>query len=491
MPPSPTGYFHVGNARTALFNYLLAKKHGGDFIVRIEDTDRERFRKEFEEDILDSMEWLGIRPDEGPRQGGPHAPYRQSERTATYRAAIEKLLNSGRAFYCAHAEDELEAEKKALMADGKNPVHKCAYRHKPAGDGPPDMNAVIRFKTPEGSKLTFSDLIRGEISFESNLLGDFSIARATREVQPLGLSPLYNLAVVVDDAAMEVSHVIRGEDHISNTPKQMLILEALGLPQPAYAHLPIVLGPDRSKLSKRHGATSIRDYRQEGYLPETMVNFMALLGWNPGDEREIFSMDELIREFSLERVQKSGAVFDTKKLDWLNGEYIRRKTTAELAGLCRPYLEEKFSISPPSPRLQRAGNFQFSKDYIEKVIALEQPRLKKLSEIGERVDYFFREPDYDAKLLRWKEMGHQALKESLRQSEAVIKSIHFPATKEEIEKKFLAAIGAGDKGNLLWPLRAALTGKKASPGPFEIAAILGRDTILKRLKGALQKLGEN
>jgi glutamyl/glutaminyl-tRNA synthetase len=273
---------------------------------------------------------------------------------------------------------------------------------------------------------------------------------------------------------MKISHVIRGEDHIANTPKQILLIEALGFSVPEYAHLPLILGPDRSKLSKRHGATSVDECRAEGYLPEALVNFMALLGWNPGDEREIFSKAELIREFSLEKVQKSGAVFDIKKLDWMNGEYIRRKSAAELTDLCRPHLT--------SYQLPVTG------DYLEKIIALEQPRMKKLSEIGERADYFFGPPEYEKELLQWKSMTHTEVRAALERAEEILTGYRLPVTKESLEQIFFGAIGEGDRGALLWPLRVALTGKKASPGPFEIIEILVIEETLARIRAAKKKL---
>mgnify|MGYP001563603721 FL=1 len=322
IAPSPTGPLHIGTARTALFNYLFSRRYGGQFIMRIEDTDLERSDAKYEEDILEGLSWLGIAWDEGP--------YRQSERIEIYRKYIEKLLAEDKAFYCFHSVRELEEEKQKLM-EGKKPVlHLCEYRTMGAGgrtapkDGKSD--SIVRFKTPAGKKITWHDAIRGDLSFESDLVGDFSIAKRVDV-------PLYNFAVVVDDCTMEISHVIRGEDHISNTPKQLLLIEALGFPVPQYAHLPLILGSDRSKLSKRHGATSVAEYRAQGYLPEALFNFMALLGWNPGGTEEIFSKEELAKEFSLERVQKSGAVFDIKKLDWMNGEYIRKKSPSELAFL--------------------------------------------------------------------------------------------------------------------------------------------------------------
>ena len=399
IAPSPTGFLHIGTARTALFNYLFAKQQGGQFIIRIEDTDIERSKPEYEKNIFEGLRWLGIDADESPEVGGPFGPYRQSERIGIYRKYIEQLLAESEAFYCFHSEKELEDEKNNLLAAKRPPLHLCEYRTMDPVEAATlkDVKSdyIIRFKTPAGRKIGFADLIRGELSFDSDLLGDFSIAKRPD-------IPLYNFAVVADDYEMRISHVIRGEDHIANTPKQILLAEALGFTQPVWAHLPLILGPDRSKLSKRHGATSVDEYREQGYLPEALVNFMALLGWNPGGEREIFSKEELIREFSLEKVQKSGAVFDVKKLDWINGEYIRRLPPEELLKRANTFLPSNYTLYPIP--------------YTLHVLVLEQPRLHKLSEIGERTDYFFRPPEYDKELLRWKDMSDEYISVSLKRS---------------------------------------------------------------------------
>lgn len=448
-------------------------------MLRIEDTDIERSDKKYEKDIFEGLKWLGIEPDESPEAGGPYAPYRQSERTETYKKWCTKLLNEGKAFYCFHSEKELGEEKEKLLEAKRPSLHLCEYRTLDPEEGraftETKEDYIIRFKTPAGRKISFPDLIRGEVNFESDLLGDFSIAKRL-EV------PLYNFAVVVDDEEMAISHVIRGEDHISNTPKQLLLIEALGFPRPEYAHLPLILGPDRSKLSKRHGATSVGEYREQGYLSEALFNFMTLLGWNPGDKKEIFSEEELIKEFSLEKAQKSGAVFDIAKLDWMNSEYIRKLTPEELLKYADPFLPKN-----KKPR-----------SYIIKVLTLEQPRLKKLSEIGEKTEYFFRQPEYNKELLRWKNMNDEEIAISLDKSIDIISNINVVTnkrsrnscniSKEELEKIFLKELVGDDKGKILWPLRAALTGKKASPGPFEIMEILGVEESIKRLKSAKLKL---
>ncbi|MEK9148229.1 MAG: glutamate--tRNA ligase [Patescibacteria group bacterium] len=463
IAPAPTGPFHIGNARTALYNYLFAKHNGGKFVLRIEDTDVSRSEKKHELEIFASLRWLGIEPDEGPDQGGSYLPYRQSERTAGYSRELERLIASGQAYYCPHSDTDMAAEKQKQLESKQPPVHRCEWRERGVGEGQPS-GGIIRFKTPADRTITFEDLIRGSISFESNLLGDFSMAKDLS-------TPLYNFAVVIDDQAMNISHVIRGEDHVSNTPKQILIQEALGLMRPAYAHLPLILGPDRAKLSGRHGATAIREFREAGYLPEALVNFMALLGWNPGDDRELLSMGELIREFDLARVQKSGAIFNIQKLNSLNGEYIRRKPAANLLDAARPFLPE----APDNFHLQ--------------VIAVEQPRLKKLSDLRE-AGFFYQQPEYDSSLLHWKDMTEQDVRESLIRTREVIE-VASEFSQKHLETIFTAITKAGDKGRFLWPLRVALSGKKASPGPFEIMAILGKSETLKRIDLARRKISED
>jgi len=477
IAPSPTGYLHIGLARTALFNYLFAKQNQGSFILRIEDTDQERSSVEFEEDIIDNLKWLGLEWSEGPDLGGVHGPYRQSQRTEIYRKYIEKLLAEKKAYYCFCSEDELEAQRQYQMSIGEAPRYsgKCASLpeatvKKYLKEG---KDSAIRFKVP-AKKVTFNDLIRGKLEFNSELLGDIVIAKDLK-------TPLYNFAVVVDDFEMRISHVIRGEDHIPNTPKQILLQEALGFTYPIYAHLPLILGSDRAKMSKRESATAVSEYRKEGYLPESLVNFMAFLGWNPGDEREIYSLASLVKEFSLEKVQKGGAVFNLKRLDFLNGFYIRQKSIEKLTQLCFPYLKEA-GLAKEEGAL--SGD-------ISKMVSLYQERLKKLSEIVELTDFFFKEKlDYDKDLLKWKKMSDKEVKENLDKSEKILSKMKEEEwNKENLENLLLKeAEKERNRGELLWPLRVALTGKEASAGPFEVAEVLGKEKTLKRLKEAKEKV---
>lgn len=465
--PSPTGLLHTGQIRSALFNYLFSKQKRGVFILRIEDTDAERSKKQFEDAIYEDLKWLGIEPDESPIHGGYHGPYRQSERSGKYKKYLEKLLSEGKAFWCdckTEGEQQVPICNKEEHRKGKKPGGGIIRFNNPdirffqALDKNPDNKE----KLLKSLEREFSDEVHGIIKFFPPFLGDFSIARNINAV-------LYNFAVVIDDYEMGISHVIRGDDHIPNTPKQIMLYEALGLKQPNYAHLPLVLAKDRSKLSKRKGAKSIAQYRDEGYLPEALINFLALLGWSPGGDREILSKDELIKEFSLERVQKSSAIFDEEKLDWMNGEYIRSKPVSELTDLCMPFW-----------KIDAKGQ---NRQYLEKIIALEQPRLKKLSEIGERTDYFFTDPDYDKELLRWKKMTDDDVRQSLDKSINIISS-NIEFNRNSLEKRFLDEIGSGDKGSILWPLRVALSGKKASPGPFDLMDIFGQTKTLSRLNKA-------
>ncbi len=467
IAPSPTGFLHIGTARAALFNYLFAKRYGGTFVLRIEDTDLERSDNKFEKDIFEGLRWLGIDADESPEKGGPYGPYRQSERIQDYTRAIQKLLRDGNAFYCFHSEEELEHEKDELMTAKKPILHLCEYRTLDAKEAETltktKSSYIIRFKTPAGRIVAFTDMIRGELSFESDLIGDFSIAKRIDV-------PLYNLAVVVDDESMKISHVIRGEDHIANTHKQLLLIEALGLSLPSYAHLPLVLGQDRSKLSKRHGTTSVIEYREAGYLPDALFNFIALLGWNPGTDQEIFSRDELIQQFSIEKIQKSGAIFDTTKLGWMNGEYIRALSTEQLFEQAKDFLPKNYTLYPVP--------------YTLAVLALEQPRLKKLSDIAENAEYFFRQPYYEKDLLKWKTMTDDDVRASLDISLALLNE-HGSKNRDQIEKVFLEkATERGDRGSLLWPLRVALSGRKNSPGPFDIIDILGVEESIRRINAA-------
>lgn len=482
MAPSPTGPLHIGTARTALFNFLFAKKYNAKFILRIEDTDKERSKPEWEEGIIKGLHWLGIDWDEGPDKKGEFGPYRQSERIEIYKKYIEKLLADKNAYWCFCSQEEIETSKQEQLSLGKPPIYKChCYELSDAevlekqkmkkGVG------AIRFKTPK-IEVTFEDLIRGKITYDASLLGDMVIAKNLDE-------PLYNLACVVDDFEMKITHVVRGEDHISNTPKQILLALALEVTSPKFLHLPLILGPDKAKLSKRHGTTtSIEDYKKQGYLPEALINFISFLGWNPGGKEEIFSLSELEEIFSIEKIQKSGAIFNAQKLDFLNGYFIRKMPLEKLTEFCLPYLIE-------AGLMESGGVEQVPR--VAPMVALYQERLKKLSEISELIDLFFKESlEYEKELLVWKGMGESELLLILDNMLKTISNINeLNWTKEKLNEIIMPiANESGDRGKILWPLRVAVSGKKASAGPFEIAEVLGKEKTLQRIEEAITKFQE-
>ena len=501
--PSPTGFLQLGNLRTALFAYLFAKKNNGVFILRVEDTDQERSKKEYEEAILETLRWTGLLWDEGPEVDGVYGPYRQSEKLDVYEKYLKQLLNEGQAFYCFCSQDEMETYRQYQLSQGQAAIYSGKCRNIPLPEAEARLRkgekAIVRFKNTVTEPVVFDDIIRGKTSFDPQQIGDFSIARDLR-------SPLYNFSCVIDDFDTKITHVVRGEDHISNTPKQIILQKTLGFPSPKYVHLPMILASDRSKLSKRHGAVPVLEYRDEGYLPEALINFLALLGWHPEDEREIFSLKSLAKEFSLERVQKSGAVFNQQRLDWLNGFYLRNLSLENLTEKCLPFLVRSGLIKiakefVPAQLIPLAIEERWKEqryeiietqeviefDYLKKIISLYQERLKKLSEIAELVGFFFEEKVvFPAELLKWKGMADKETKESLEKLEKVLGKIKPDDwNKEKLENILLPeAEKTGDRGKLLWPLRVALSGKQASAGPFDIAAVLGKEKTLKRIKEA-------
>lgn len=456
MAPSPTGYFHIGSSRTSLFNWLFARQNKGIFILRIEDTDKERSKKEYEDDILASLKTLGLDWDEF---------YRQSERSAIYREYLEKLISAGKAYYCFCAKEDLEAERQAEIVAGIAPKYSGTCRKLRDKEIKQNLEAgkpyVIRLKIPS-EKIVFNDLIRGQIEFDLGLIGDIVIAKNLNE-------PLYNFSVVIDDILMNITHVIRGEDHIPNTPKQIALYRALGAEPPIFGHLPLILSPDRSKMSKRYGDVSIKEYLGRGYLPEAIVNFIALLGWHPKDDREIFSLAELVKEFDIGRVQKSGAVFDAEKLNWINHQYVMKMTTPLLMSELRKYVPDEWKIN-------------------EAMILSVKPRLEKLEDAKTTLDVYFELPDYETSLLFWR--GENLNTETVLKTLA--SEIEDTAPEDfnldRITAKISAVVPEDKKGDYLWPLRVALSGSKTSPGPFELIAGLGKETSLRRVEIAINKL---
>jgi len=452
IAPSPTGPLHLGTARTALFNWLFAKKNNGVFIVRIEDTDLERSDPKYEKDILNGLRWLNLTWNE--------EIIRQSERLNIYEKYINALFHKGLVYYCFCTKEQLEEERQAMLAQGIAPKYSGRCRHLSDEDASKRLkngdSSIIRFKIPE-KEISFTDVIRGKITFNGSLIGDIAIAKDKR-------TPLYNFAVVIDDHEMKISHVIRGEDHIANTPKQIFLQEALGFERPHYAHLPLILSPDRSKLSKRYLETSIGDYKKDGYLPEAIINFMALLGWHSKTDKEVFTKEELIGEFDLKRVQKQGAVFNIEKLDWINAQYIKTLASNELALRLKDFVPSKWN-----------GKMLASAAEIEK------ERIKKLTDFKELADFFFELKDYDKELLIWKNTPENKILENLR---AIQKLLLSGVDEAEIMK---IAEERG-RGETLWPLRAALSGKPESPGPFDIIKVLGYKETLRRVEIAIKKL---
>lgn len=450
--PSPTGYFHAGSYRTALFSWIYAKQNKGRFILRIEDTDRERSKNEYEQNIIESLKWLGLEYDEF---------YRQSDRTDTYKNYINKLIADGHAYI----SDESEKNEERISV---------AKKEGKAIDRTQLRPSVIRFKNPN-KKVIFEDMIRGKVVFDTTELGDFVIAKSEDE-------PVFHLVVVVDDYEMGITHVIRGEDHISNTPRQILIYEALGAVIPCYAHIPLLLSADRSKLSKRKGAIPISEYRDKGYVREALINYLSLLGWHPTDDREVMPIDDIISEFSLERVQKAGAIFDEEKLRWFNRQYILRMPDDKFIEQARPFFPEwvvpRSDISTRLIPLLREKIFIFSE-----ITTL-------LIENGE-LAFVHKLPDYSSTMLLWKKNPNiNITKVHLNKVMMLLQGISDDQdsfSSENIKNIFWPYVEESGKGDVLWPFRIALTGQDRSPDPFVSAAILGKSESLRRIELALGK----
>ena len=481
--PSPTGIPHVGNIRTALFNWLFARNHGGSFIVRIEDTDRARLVEGATEAILESLRWLGIDWDEGPTgdgydEKGGYGPYFQSNpaRLERYSEAAQRLIGEDKAYACYCTPEELGEMRKAQQKRGEPPKYDGRHRDdaelraKHEAEGRPK---VVRFKSRQDGETAFNDLIRGEISFQNSLLDDFVILKSDG-------FPTYHLAHIVDDHAMEISHVLRADEWISSAPRHVMLHQALGWIPPAYAHLPIILGPDRSKLSKRHGATSVLEYRDQGFLPQTLMNFLALLGWSYDDQTEIFTREQLIEYFSLERVGKAGAIFNNEKLEWMNGVYIRGMDPAELTPLVAERLEQDLPDSVAGP-LDQA--------YLSLVVPLIQDRLKLLSEARELTEFFVTdELAYETELLLQKNMDAGGTLYALEAAAERIAGLpDFEAATLETALRALAEELQIKTGQLFGTLRVACTGLKAAPPLFETMAVLGRERCMPRIAKAIER----
>ncbi|HYF05615.1 MAG TPA: glutamate--tRNA ligase [Patescibacteria group bacterium] len=503
--PSPTGFVHIGNIRTALFGYLFARHEKGTFILRIEDTDRNRLVEGAVEHLLSVMEQLGIVPDEGfylddngqVKTRGEYGPYLQSERLPIYQKHVLQLIQDGKAYYCFCSEKRLEelrieqtALKKPPMYDrhcrGLNKDEVEAERARVAAEG---RNPVVRQVMPLEGQTVIHDKIFGTITYENKTLDDQILLKSDG-------FPTYHLAVVVDDHLMQITHVTRTEEWIPSTPKHLLLYQAFGWEPPMFAHLPLVLNPDKTKLSKRQGDVSTESFLKKGYLREALINFLAFLGWNPKTEQEIFSIEELIAQFDLAKVNKAGAVFDVNKLDWINGLYIRKMSNEAVAEKLVPYWTQDGYLEQQAEGYFLHGYQQVvSLEYLALVASLEKERLKKFSEIGERSRFYFHPPIYDPAIVVWKKSTPEQTKANLLSLAKFLETIsteEFTITNLESKiKEFIAEQGA-DNGSVLWPMRVALTGLEKSPTPFEVASVLafglGKKEVVKRLELAANLL---
>jgi glutamyl-tRNA synthetase len=460
--PSPTGHLHIGGARTALFNYLYARHHQGTFILRIEDTDRTRSTEEYIEAIIESMKWLGLDWDEGP--------FRQTDRFDVYRNYVNKLVKEGKAYYCYCSAEELEERRRLAAATGKPLKYdgRCRNQTEPV----PGEIPAVRFKMPLEGQTIVDDLIRGKVVFENEQLDDLIILRSDG-------TPTYNLTVVVDDVDMKITHVIRGDDHLNNTPKQIQLYNALGYPAPKFAHLPMILGSDKTRLSKRHGATSVMAYYEMGYMPDALVNYLVRLGWSHGD-KEVFSREELIEYFSFENVGKAAAVFNPEKLLWLNSQYMMNTPAEKLAVLVMPFLVKEKIISQGQ---------DIDSEWLAKAINTLKERAKTLVELTNSLRYYIAdEIEYNEKA-REKFLNKKSIDMLVELKENFKSAADFSAV--EIEKIFKAIVEKhGVKlGNLAQPVRVAVTGGTESPGIFEVLEIIGKEKTLRRLEKAIKMIG--
>ncbi len=477
--PSPTGMLHVGGVRTALFNWLFARKNGGTFVLRIEDTDLARSTEESVNQLKRSLRWIGLDWDEGPEAGGSHPPYRQTERFDLYRQAAKRLLNSGAAYYDFATSEELAEMRVRARAEKRQPIYTGGeYREMDPEEAKRRIESgepyTVRFKTPREGQTVVEDMIRGPVTFENSNLEDFVLMKSSD-------TPTYNFAAAFDDAEMEISHVIRGDDHLSNTPRQILIHEALGNTLPAFAHVPMVLGPDKKKLSKRHGAAHVEEFAAQGYLPEALFNYLALLGAGYAADEEIFGPDELAERFRIDRVSGNPAIFDEKKLTSINAVYLRRRSPEELAEAAAPMLVESGAASPEElegdrPRLVR-------------IMALLRDRLNRITEIPDAVGYFYGEElDYNGNEFE-KQFGKDFVRENFPELVQRLKALP-EWTEEAIEEAVRGLAAEREKGarHLIHPLRFAVTGRTVSAGLFETMHLLGRDRSLLRAEDAAQKI---
>lgn len=483
--PSPTGLLHIGGLRTALYNYLFARQHDGAFILRIEDTDRSRYVPEAEQDIRDALAWAGLDYDEGPEKGGPHAPYYQSERQALYTQYAQQLVEAGHAYYAFDTEAEIEAmRQRQKEGDAPSATYDATTRHTMRNSLTlPDDEVeqllsegaehVIRLKVPRDETVQFEDAVRGSVAFDTAGLDDQVLIKSD------GM-PTYHMANIVDDHRMEITHVIRGEEWLSSTPKHMLLYRYLGWEPPAMAHLPLILSPEGGKLSKRDAdalgiPVFVKDYRAAGYEPEALVNFLAFLGWNPGTEQELFTLDGLVEAFSLERVGSSGVQFDLDKLEWFNQQHLREKSPAALAERVRPHLQ--------------AEDFDPDPDYLEAVVELVRDRMGHAGDIVTEHRFFFETPEtYEEKGVkkRWKDDSADLLE---AYADALEEASAFDVDAVESTLRDLADEHDVGAGRIIHPTRLAVSGRSYGPSLFGMMAVLGKDTCIRRMRRAAEVLG--
>lgn len=479
--PSPTGYLHIGGLRTCLYNVLLARQKGGKFLLRVEDTDRERYVPGAVESLVTTLDRMGLLPDEGPKlengavvQTGNRGPYIQSERLPIYAEHANMLLGQGSAYYCFCSSDRLDSLRKQQEI-AKLPTK---YDRRCLSLSPEEIKTRLSANEPHVIRLKMPD---GETSFEDAIRGRITINNAEIDDQVLIKSdgfPTYHLAVVVDDHLMEITHVIRGEEWISSTPKHVVLYRLFGWTAPSFAHLPLILNPDKSKLSKRQGDVAVEDYLDKGFLPEALINFVALLGFNPKGDQELYSIEELVESFDLSKVNKSGAVFDVAKLDWMNSQYLAKKSPSELVALVEPFL-------------MRAGK-TVDADLLLRICAVEKPRMTRLSEITDLVDGYLSLPSFDPQMLVWKKADAEDARRSLTGVRDHLSAMDAAswgevALVETSLKGYIEANGL-QNGNVLWPTRVALSGRSSSPSPFELAWALGPEETLRRLDAAITAL---
>lgn len=498
IAPSPTGLVHIGNLRTILYNYLFARHHKGTFIIRIEDTDQTRLVPGAVENLLKVLRWAGIETDEGPylttddklKEQGDYGPYTQSNRLDIYKQHIDDLLDKNKAYYCFCSKERLDNLREEQVKNKLAPKYDNNCRDLTKEEvkallekGTPH---VIRFRMPENKEVVCNDLIRGEIVVNTKNLDDYVLIKADG-------FPTYHFANVVDDHLMKITQVLRGEEWIASTPKHVLLYEAFGWGMPQFAHLPQLLNKQKKKLSKRDGDTTVSDFIDSGYLKDALINFIALLGWNAGTEQEIYTLNELVKQFSLDNVHKAGAVFDLDKFDWINGVYIRELSEDKFYEACMPYLEKSglLTFSDSQVIVNETGE-KYKPAQIKKIIGLEQPRIKKLSEITEAINFFFIENlEYNADLLIWKKSDKETTVKNLGLLEETLNPLDEENfTKEKLEKILLDIIDKKslDTGSILWPMRFALSGREKSPGPFDLAGALGKEKTLQRINHAISKL---